>query len=383
MLAAGLLEGQLRQATEGFVLMRKARLELDKPADATRLWSDLEGLSWRELDAGERALCPSLLLAGDSALLGGRGLAQLVRLLGSDLPVKILLLADLDLGLASHAGLEASPAAVDDPGINMGLLSLAHRGACIAQSSIGATRHLAESLDMTLAFPGPALLHVYAPSPARHGHPAHLTLDRARAAVQARVLPLFSYQPQAEGVFGTRLSLDGNPAPRASWTPLAEDSLCTPAHWALGEARFADFFTPLEEDAPEPVPLADFLALGEKDRRNRTPFVDHAENGEQPKRLRVDPRMVQVCAERGQAWRMLQELAGLVTPFTERVRQEAEQAVAEARQAELAQQAGDYEKRIQGMRDEVQEATRLAVRERLMSLAGYRRSVNARQEQDS
>ena len=59
-LAAGLMEGQLRQAAEGFALMRKARLELDRPEDAARLWSGLDRLSWRDLDPEELAIrrCP-------------------------------------------------------------------------------------------------------------------------------------------------------------------------------------------------------------------------------------------------------------------------------------------------------------------------------------
>jgi hypothetical protein len=76
-LAAGLLEGQLRQATRDLILLRKARLELDRPADASRLWADLDGLSWRDLDDRELACCPSLLLVGDSAsggsLVGSAG----------------------------------------------------------------------------------------------------------------------------------------------------------------------------------------------------------------------------------------------------------------------------------------------------------------------
>jgi pyruvate-ferredoxin/flavodoxin oxidoreductase len=227
------------------------------------------------------------------------------------------------------------------------------------------------------------LLHIHAPSPARHGYAADLTLQRARAAVEARVFPLFRYDPQAAGVFGSRLSLDGNPAPREPWHGPPEDGgAFTPAHWALGEGRFADRFEPLAEDAPNPLPVADFLALSDKDRRNKTAFVEQAANGERARRLRVDGRLLQVCGQRLQAWRMLQELAGLVTPFTERVRQEAAQQVAAERQAELAQQARDYEQRIAGLRAELQEQNRRAMRERLMQLAGYRRPQGPPPEPD-
>lgn len=373
MLAAGLLEGQLRRATEDLILMRKASVELDRPEDAGRLCSDLERLSWRALTDDERVLCPSLLLAGQDGLLGGRGLGQLLQMLGSDLPIRVLLLADLDLGLAGPGGHDTEDTTVDAPGIDLGLLAMAQRDTCIAQTSLGASQHLAESVEMALAARGPAVLHIHAPSPARHGYATDLTLQRARTAVDARAFPLFHYDPQAAGVFGSRLSLDGNPAPREAWSGRTEHGAFTLAHWALGEGRFADLFEPLAEHAPDPLPLADFLVLPEQDRRNKTPFIEQAANGDQVQRLRVSARLVRVCSQRLQGWHMLQELAGLVTPFTERVRQEAAQQVAEERRAQLAEQQQQYEQRIAGLKQEIQQQNREAVRERLMQLAGYQR----------
>ena len=370
-LAAGLLEGQLRQASEGFALVRKARLELEHPENAARLWSELDALTWRDLNPEEQALCPSLLLVGDSGLLGGRGLSQLTWLLGSELPVKMLLLAELDLGLTSRAGLEAPLSTLDDPTINLGLLALAQRGACIAQTSMGAPEHLCACLESAFGFSGPALLHVHAPSPARHGFAPERTLERARSAVSARVFPLFRYDPQAEGVFGSRISLDGNPSPREPWERVADDAPFTPAQWFLGERRFAEFFSPLEEDAPDSLPLADYLELSDKARRKKTPFVEQATNGYTVRRLAVDERLVRASEERLHAWRTLQELAGLITPFTARVQREAEERVAAERAAELSAQAKDYEDRIRGLRAEFQAELRRDMRERLMALSGY------------
>jgi pyruvate-ferredoxin/flavodoxin oxidoreductase len=370
-LAAGLLEGQLRQATQGFVLMRKARLELDQPTESARLWRDLDGLTWRDLDATERALCPPLLMVGDSGNLAGRGLAQLVRLLGSDLPLRILLLADLDLGLGAQPDLDLPLSPTADPAIDLALLAVSQRGAYIAQTSLAAPEHLAAGLEGAFAHPGPALLQVHAPSPARHGFPPDRTLERARMATDARVLPLFRYDPKANGVFGSRIDLDGNPAHREPWDLLPDGTGLTPAHWAVGEARFADLFSPLTEDAPGPTPIAIFLDLPEKDRRKRTPFVERDANGGETQRLRVDERMLQVCEERRQAWRVLQELAGVVTPFTALVRQEAEELVAAERQAELTALEADYERKLRELRAQYREELRHGIRERLLGLAGY------------
>jgi len=373
-LAAGLLEGQLRQAAKGLILLRKARLELERPDEAGRLAPELDGLGWQDLSPDEQACCPSLLLVGDSGSLGGPGLAQLVWLLGSRLPLRILLLADLDLGLAEHAHLEVPLAETHDPSANLGLLALAQRDACIAQSALGAPEHLAESLEAAFAFPGPALVHMHAPSPQRHGFDPARTLQQANQAVSARVFPLFRYHPRSEGVFGSRVSLGGNPEPDRNWVVVGPEDGgegLTPAHWALGEKRFAGFFTPLAEGAPTPLPLADWLDLPETERGGKTPYVTApGENGE-PRRLRVDPRLALVSGERQHAWRTLQELAGVVTPFTARVRAEAEAAVAAERETELAAQKADYEVRIQRLRDELQDAIRNDMRERLLQLTGY------------
>ena len=146
----------------------------------------------------------------------------------------------------------------------------------------------------------------------------------------------------------------------------------TPAHWALGEARFRHWFEPLAEDAADPLPLDAYLELSESERRGRTPYVSQRRPSGDPVRYRVAPELVAVCRERRDAWRLLQELGGLVTPFTERVRRETEEQVAAERQAELEAQAAVYEQKLADLRSELQQELRGDIRERLMDLAGYR-----------
>jgi pyruvate-ferredoxin/flavodoxin oxidoreductase len=387
-LAAGLLESQLRQVIEGFVLMRRARLELDKPMDAVRLWSGLEGLTWRDLTPTERERCPLMLLVGSSRVLAGAGLSQVASLLGGELPLKILVLADLDLGLASHSTPELPPAPSRDAATDLGLLALARRDAYIAQMSVGEPTHFLESLGAGLDFEGPALFHVHAPSPGRHGFPTDATLERASLAVATRTFPLFRYDPRADGVFGTRIDLGGNPEPLTTWAGQAEEGTegealegSTPAHWALGEARFRHWLERLPEDAPDPLPLDAYLDLPDGKRRGRTPYVSQARPPQEPTRYRVGPELLQVCRERRDAWRLLQELAGLVTPFTERVRREAEDQVAAERRAELQAQAADYERKLADLRAELQQELRGDIRARLMTLAGYSRQAGTERPQ--
>lgn len=370
-LAAGLLEGQLRRAAADFALVRKARLELDHPDQAPRHWAELDRLSWHDLTAEERAACPSLLLVGGADVLAGRGLAQLFHLLGSDLPIRIMVFADLDLGLASRTGMDSTVAPVADAGIKLGLLALAQRRALVAQTSIAAPEHLLASCRAAFGYQGPAMLHLHAPSPSRHGFPTRETLARADRAANSRLFPLFRYDPTAEGVFGARLSLAGNQAPRAEWLADADTGPLTPAHWALGERRFAGFFAILRDDDPTPVNIADYLALNDQGRAGKTPVLAVAGNGEAPRRYRVDERLIQVCDQQRHAWRSLQELAGLVTPFTARVRAEAEASVAAERQAELAEQKSRYEEQLGRLREDLFAEIRQDMQGRLMRMAGY------------
>ena len=371
LLAAGLFQAQLRQAIDGLALLRKARLELERPDDAGRLWADVEGLTYADLDETERARCPSLLLVGSSRILGGRGLSQLIWLLGSGLPVKVVLLAELDLGLSDRAGIEATPGPAPDPAADLGLLALSQRQAYIAQSSVGHTEHLYQVLHDGLDYDGPALFHIHGPSPIRHGFATDQTIAQARLAVASRTFPLLCYDPRADGVFGLRMDLSANPDPLAGWYQSAGGEALTPAHFALREARFRDWLHPLADDAPSPIGLAAWLALPERDQRRQTPFVSLEREDHEPVRYAVSPELAGVCARRADAWRTLQELAGLVTPFTDRVRAEAEAAVAAERKAELAAQKAEYEKRIDALREELTQEYRGEIRDRLMALAGY------------
>ncbi|HEW97179.1 MAG: pyruvate ferredoxin oxidoreductase [Candidatus Parabeggiatoa sp. nov. 3] len=381
-LASGLLEGQLREAAKGLGLLRQAKLELEKPEEAAR--STLESLHWRDLTREEQERCPPLLLIGNDDVLSGKGFSAITRLLGTDLPIKIMVLTDLDLELGT-ANVAGSPMAIArEAKTEPSLLALAQRHAYIVQTSIANTSHFLKSLEEALEFAGPALIHVHAPSPEQHGFAPDQTLTQANRAINSRVFPLFRYHPKGEGVFGSRISLSGNPAPEESVYQEAE-SILTPADWAIHEQRFAPYFTPLNATDTSPIPIADYLKLEAAARQRKTPFVsvvqtlsssEEEKAGEKAEsdetvRLKVEPAMIAACEERIQAWRTLQELAGLVTPFTKAVEAKLKQEINEAHQAELATQKQEYEARIENLRAEMEAEIAARVKGQLMALAGY------------
>jgi len=352
-LAAGLIEGHLDETTDLVRLLRLARLEIDQPDGAHWKREALASLHWQDLSDEELEVCPPLVLIGSDEMLAGQGLSQLIWLLNSGLPVKVLVLSALDF---RHRG-----ASINNPRGNLGLLALAQRDAFVAQTSIADPVHLGESMLQALGYEGPALLQVYAPSPARHGFPSRQTVTQAQLAVESHALPLFRYDPRADGVFGSRISLDGNPA-----------SDQTLADWALGQERFASQFAPLAGDASAPTPLHEWLQLDAKGRKSKTPYVTTGD-GEEERRYAVSEALGDTASQCLANWQTLQELAGIVTPFTERLEQEIRAQLADEHQAALDTQKQASAAEIREIQEKTQAEIASKIRSRLLQLASQKR----------
>jgi pyruvate-ferredoxin/flavodoxin oxidoreductase len=275
----------------------------------------------------------------------------------------------MDLGLRD--------AAINNPRGNLGLLALAQRNAFVAQTSVADPVHLGESMLQALRNKGPALIQVYAPSPGRHGFASEQTLAQAQLAVASRVLPLFRYDPRADGVFGSRITLDGNPASGDVLPPAeGKERPLTPADWALGQRRFAAQFEKLADNAPGPVTLAEWLQLDAKGRKGKTPFVTTSVatgDGDQEERYAVSPALSDMSEQCLANWQTLQELAGLVTPFTELVEQEIRAAVDAEHQAELDAQQQANDAQIREIQEKTQTEIASKIRSRLLQLASQKR----------
>jgi pyruvate-ferredoxin/flavodoxin oxidoreductase len=363
-LAAGLIEGHLDETTDMVRLLRLAHIEIDQPDGANWKRDALAGLHWQDLSDEELAVCPPLVLIGSDEMLAGRGLSQLIWLLNSGLPVKVLVLSALDLGICHGRS--------NNPRGHLALLALAQRNAYVAQTSIADPVHLGESMLQALDYQGPALLQVYAPSPMRHGFISKQTLAQAQLAVASRTLPLFRYDPGAEGVFGSRISLDGNPAPEQSLAQDDDERPLTLADWALGQERFASQFEPLADDAASPTPLHDWLQLDAKGRKGKTPCVATGD-GEEEQRFAVSQALADTAVQCLANWQTLQELAGIVTPFTERLEQEIRAQLADEHQAALDAQKQASAAEIREIQEKTQAEIASNIRSRLLQLASQKR----------
>ncbi len=343
--ARGLLEGQLQQVIAGIRLMRWAQLELDKPREAAELAERLSTLRFEDLTGDERTLCPPMLVIGDGRTLTGRGLAQLAKLLDSGLPVKIVLLNDI--GGAVDGGLSVETLGDYPAGqrFDAALLALLGRKAYVAQVSIAHGDHFVDGVTTALAFDGPALIHLHAPSPQKHGFPPQRLHEQAALAARTRAFPIFTFDPNAGGVFGSCLDITANHDADALWVAHEDKRELTPCDWAATEERFAQHFSRMSGDEPGLTPVAEYLQLNNEQREERTPFITVMKDDIE-RRLRIDDAMINDADERLRLWRTLQELAGLVTPFTKQVREAAERDLKGTHEAEIAKLNAEHETKI-------------------------------------
>ncbi|MCA9672924.1 MAG: hypothetical protein KC503_45345 [Myxococcales bacterium] len=312
--ARALAIGQARAALDVLSVARRAKLELDQPQRAELLGIQIPRVAIDELDADERADLPPLLVVAASSALDDGALAEA---LGSRTPIVLLLLCD---GSVDRAGRPRDRSELE-------LIALARGQAYVAQSSLAYSEHLVQTLARALAFDGPSVVQIYAPSPRAHGFAADATIARARDAVRTRVAPLVRYDPRREGVFGTQIELEGNPDVQAAWASDASGAALTPARFCAEERRFSG-------------------AAGEA---AAEALARHAEA----------------------RWRTLQELAGVLTPFTARVQDEARAAVGSQHSVELETLRRSHEQAIASLRDEHAIEVTARVREALMRLAGF------------
>ena len=328
---------RVSRQTEAFVLRRIRRLldvttELDAP-----------------LTEEERGLCPAVVLLTTAA--GLRGLAaDLNEALEGDLHIMVLVLDDL-------AGTQS---------VDLLPLALAHRQAHVLCTSVAHPEHLFAGVSAALAAQSGAIVQMYAPSPRRHGYDTDRTVARATAAVSGRTLPLLHYDPQKPGLFGTRLSLAGNPAPdRLCATDEISGAPQTPLHWALGEARW-------QSDCIDDAGAMDLATWLDSDAEARSGQAVRLEVDGTTRAIDPGPLLTGAAAALTR-WALLQELAGEVTPFAEAVKERAQATLAAEHEAALTAQQAQFEQRLAQAEAERLAVYRTRLRDRLLQLAGYRR----------
>ncbi|MCU7798863.1 MAG: hypothetical protein KZQ70_01645 [gamma proteobacterium symbiont of Lucinoma myriamae] len=360
--AAGLIQGQITDVLSAVSVMRQAKACVDsRYAKATE---KLEHLDWQDLSAAEQQLCPPLFLVGGDDLLGAHGFAQIALLLNSSYPIKIVIFNELDSGLTTDALQEYRLNYRQDSRNNLAMMAMSQQNAYVAQTSIADNNHFQQSVQQLLTNNSAGLLCVHTPSPQRHGFAPEHTIRQAQLAVQSGMYPMFQYNPQDEGVFGTRISLHEVIVQKSADSSLQTE--LNPVHWAINEKRFQSHFSQLAANAVSPVELTDWLQLTAAEKNKKTPFIKLSDE-----KIAISRDFAAMVGEQHSVWRTLQELAGIETPFNDYVEQCVAERLSSEHQAELDALRAEYEAKIAVINTTHQSETHTKIRNQLLGLAGY------------
>jgi pyruvate-ferredoxin/flavodoxin oxidoreductase len=366
--AVGLFEGHMRKMADGFVSIRRAEKLLSERYDAEADEAFFAGFGWRQFTDDEFALCPPLFAVGGDGAMMDIGFQNLSRVLASGKPIRVVVVdtqASSSGGQGCSAGFRGQAAHIADPGPErrgkeeyrkeLALISMAHRGAYVMQSSQATPSHLFKHLLRGLQVRRPAVFILNAPCPREWGIAQDSAPEAARLALESRAVPNLVFDPERGSTFSECLDLDGNPSPEDRWTSRElvyvdeegeEQRMTLPltiADWALGEERFRAHFS-LPRDGAELVPFHEFLDLDEAGRAGATPFIYTVDADRGLGRLGVSHELVDLADERLRYWAQLKELAGI--EVSDRMRETVGETESRQLEQKLVALRAEYEAKI-------------------------------------
>ncbi|MCS7023310.1 MAG: ferredoxin [Bryobacteraceae bacterium] len=307
---------------EVLIALRVARLECEGVFDPALHGPALERLSWRSASSEQLAAVPAVVVMESRQRAAGASLADLSLALRSGLPLHVLVVCP---GVAPEDGGKVAPA-------DLGFVALAHRGAFVLQSSMTRRGHLLDGLrEMASRFQ--AAVAVVAVPPSKPFRRAWL---ESEFLVLSRSHPLFCYDPERGRSWAECLTLEEREVDAISFELGGGRETMTPAH-ALAMASPAHLrLIPEDYQDTEIIPLDEYFARWENQPPLAIPYLWLQGKSGKPQRAVLSRDAISYCRERMQAWRMLQELAGVHNRYVE-------QAVAETR----AEMAAETERREQ------------------------------------
>jgi len=267
--------------------------------------------------------------------------ANLMEILSSDLPIKLLfqvdhIFHDAD-GQPDILNTTAWPIELATMAANLG-------NQFVLQTATSSLCPMAERLANGLEAPGFALFCVFSPgSESYPGLPPYLA---AAAAAESRLFPAFVFDPAKGGTWAECFSLDGNPQPEHAWPAhafvyedetmqvLKEELSFTAVDFLAADSAFGGAFHPVQRSqwTDEMVPLVQYLQAGATENVGRTPFVLVVGSDDRLQRAVVTPAAVQLARRIRRRWHSLQELGGIDNSYAGR----ALEAAARAPQTEPA-----------------------------------------------
>jgi pyruvate-ferredoxin/flavodoxin oxidoreductase len=334
--AVGLFEGHMRKMADGFISLRRAEKLLAGRYDTESDETFFADFGWEQFTDDEFALCPPLFAVGGDGAMMDIGFQNLSRVMASNKPIRVVV---VDTQANSSGGGQGCTAGFtgqvpdmaefgnertgkEESRKELALISMAHRGVFVMQSSQATPSHLFKNLLRGLQVRRPAVFILNAPCPREWGIAQDSAPEAARLALESRAVPNIVFDPDLGTTFSECLDLSGNPSPDDTWanyelTYLDEEEEAqmmtlplTIADWALGEERFRAHFSKLN-GAGEQLPFHEYLELDEDEREDAVAFIYTVDAQKKLGRMGVSDEIVELAEERLRFWAQLKEMAGI------------------------------------------------------------------------
>lgn len=297
------------------------------------------------LTDSELQLCPPLLLKLEQPNVADGAFTQLLKVLNTGYPIKVLLLVD-DLCTPTRSDDQTS-ILIDWPA-RLAHMVMAMTSVYVMQAPVSGLPLLHRGFNAGLAYGGPALFAVYT---GNREHRPHLPLYLdASSAMESRIFPAFSYDPSRGTDLADRMEVAdnnqaGRPWPMETFRYRAADggertveTGFTAADFLLNDQRLEHHFWNVPRNLwhEKMVPLHEYLQLDADAAMEQVPYVLTVDQAGEVGRSMVSRAVVASVMQCNGAWRYLQELGGINNSHAERLAAQQATRIEQEKQQEIA-----------------------------------------------
>lgn len=338
--AAAAFRMRLPAMTELVQAMSAAELEIEGALGGARLAELARQLGEHGVDARDRALFPDYLVCINARDLQAMEYDELMEMLASGLPMKVLVQTD-DLLLKRPDG--AAHLAVGARSRQLASAAIGLNEVYVLQSASSNLVRCRDRVLDAMNYAGPAVISVFSGACGHAGDlPPYLI---AAAAMESRAFPAFSYDPSAGRDWASRFALGDNPQVERDW-PLhafacedadhqrrSEEVEFTLIDFVACDRRYARHFAKVAPaHAGEAVaPVGSCLDREGKSVPDQFPSLLMVDPGNTLQRVIVDGSLIEEARRCRAAWRSLQELGGIHNSHAEKLLARERQGRQEAR----------------------------------------------------
>jgi ferredoxin len=273
-----------------------------------------------DLSAEQLALLPTSLVCLRDGRTDTTETVQAFEALASGLSIKVLIQTDDILGGTSP---EPSRTAFGVGSARLAAMAMGLNSAYVFQTSSAHLCRARDRLVTGMRYDGPALFCVFSGVVETASHAAPYLL--AAAATESRAFPTFAYDPSAGPDWAARFDLAGNPQLTTDWPVHRLDYEDEALQRQAGDVTFSyvDFVTcdrrydrycrptVRAEWSAQMLPASEYLKLPPDTNGGRQPYVLTIGPENELRRTVVDDKIIEAARRCNDAWRQLQELAGI------------------------------------------------------------------------